>query len=226
MARRRVVVRQRVRIRIVRRRIGGAWGGSDPGPRRSGAGAALVALVAAAAVAGGASTAVSSAGSLGSGANVRAGTQVGPQRSQAARARLVARGVRVDAQATDDAADCAAHSYGEVRDFFRQRPCVALHRAAFQVRDDRGDVVLIAVSWVEMPDEAGARAFKTLVDVHGTGNATELSRERGRYRSVRFTGDAYASRRDGTVVANAQAQPVAPGTTGLALTSITSELVR
>jgi hypothetical protein len=43
------------------------------------------------------------------------------------------------------------------------------------------------VSWVEMPDEAGARALKQLVDGNGTGNVTELSRERGRYRTVRYT---------------------------------------
>jgi len=77
-----------------------------------------------------------------------------------------------------------------------------------------------------MPDEAGAAALHRLVDTHGTGNLTELSRERGRYRSVRFTGDLYASHRDGTVVANAQLQPVARGGAGLALTSIVTAAVR
>jgi hypothetical protein len=50
-----------------------------------------------------------------------------------------------------------------------------------------------------------------LLDADGTGNMTELTRERGRYRSVRYTGDAHASGRDGTVPVNAQAQPVARG---------------
>jgi hypothetical protein len=42
----------------------------------------------------------------------------------------------------------------------------------------------------------------------GTGNITELSRERRRYRNVRFDGEHYASRREGTTVVNAQAEPV------------------
>jgi hypothetical protein len=188
----------------------------------------FVALVAAIVVAGGATTAaVSSAGSAASGAALtRAGTKAGPERSRTARVRLVQRGVRIDAQATADADDCAAHSYGEVYNFFLQHPCVAMHRAGFQIRDRKGEVVLVAVSWVEMPNEKDARALKALVDVHGTGNVIELTREQGRYRTVRYTGDVYASRRDGTVVANAQAQPVAPGVTGLALTSLATDLVR
>lgn len=57
-----------------------------------------------------------------------------------------------------------------------------------------------------------------LLDADGTGDITELTRERGRYRSVRYTGEAYASGRDGTVLVNAQAQPVARGRAGLVLT--------
>ncbi len=82
------------------------------------------------------------------------------------------------------------------------------------------------VAWVEMPTEAEAGSLKQLLDTGGTGNVTELSRERGRYRTVRYTGDAYASSRDGAVVVNAQAQPVARGWTGLALTSIVTNAVQ
>jgi hypothetical protein len=78
--------------------------------------------------------------------------------------------------------------------------------------------VLLAVSWVEMADEATARELRRLLDADGTGDITELTRERGRYRSVRYTGDAHASGRDGTVLVNAQAQPVARGRAGLVLT--------
>lgn len=83
-----------------------------------------------------------------------------------------------------------------------------MHRALFELRDARGDVVLIAVSWVDMGDEATARGFHRVVDGSGTGTVTELSRERGRYRSVRLTGDIYEPRCEGNVVAYAQAQPV------------------
>ena len=172
--------------------------------------------------------------SAGSGTSVSAGAssgargqaRVNSRNSRAAEARLVARGVRISGRNTDDAGDCVRHSYGQVREFLRRHPCVGLHRAHFEIRDRNGDVVLLAVSWVELSDEATARDFHELVDTHGTGNITELSRERGRYRSVRYTGDVYASRRDGPVVVNAQAQPVARGGAGLALTSLVTAAAR
>lgn len=45
------------------------------------------------------------------------------------------------------------------------------------------------------------------MDRPGTGNITELSKEQRRYRSVRFTGEHYASLLDGATVINAQAEP-------------------
>lgn len=125
----------------------------------------------------------------------------------------------------DDASDCAAHSYGAVREFFRTHPCTSLRRAQFEVRDRNGDVALVPVAWVEMPTESAARRLKELMDTGGTGNVVELSRERGRYRAVRYTGGVYASRRDGTVVVNAQAQPVARGWAGQALTIVATNAV-
>jgi hypothetical protein len=67
------------------------------------------------------------------------------------------------------------------------------------------------VAWVDLPTEASAREFHALVDGDGTGNVRELTRERGPYTDVRFTGEHYESARDGTTVVNAQAQPVEPG---------------
>lgn len=219
---------------MFQRRIGGAGGGSDKGRAGGGAvvavglgitlavGAGGTSVVGEAAGAGASSVSVSS----GSSAVPRGRARIGTQRSQAAQVRLTRQGVRVRSRLTDDAVDCAGHAYGQLRDFFRSHPCVGLHRALFDIRDRRGDVILLAVAWVEMPDEAGARALHRLVDADGTGNITELSRERGRYRSVRFTGDLYASHRDGTMVTNAQLQPVARGGAGLAFTSILTTAVR
>jgi hypothetical protein len=140
-------------------------------------------------------------------------------------ARLSARGVRATVRLTDDGTDCAANSYGAVREFFEQHPCAALYRSVLEVRDREGDVVLVAIASVEMPDEVQADDLKSLLDSPGSGNLTELSRERGRYQTVRYTGDAYASRREGDVVTNAQAQPVAKGWSGLALTTIATNAV-
>jgi hypothetical protein len=121
---------------------------------------------------------------------------------------LERQGLRVEQRFTSDDADCAARSYGLVREFFRENPCSALFRALFEVQVEPGVVVLVAVAWVDMPDVTQARKLKDLVDRDGTRNITELSRERGPYRDVRFAGEHYASIRDDTTVVNAQAQPV------------------
>jgi len=212
------------------RRIGGPEGGSDKGS--GGAGTVVAAIGIAVAVGAGGTSVVGGAvgsrtsASSGVSSGARSQARVSNQNSQAAEARVVARGVRVTARVTDDTTNCVEHSYGQIRDLLRRQPCVGLHRAVFELRDRNGDVVLLAVSWVEMADEATARDLHQRLDTHGTGNITELSRERGRYRSVRYTGDAYASHRDGTVVVNAQAQPVARRVSGLALTSIVTHAVR
>lgn len=206
----------------VARKIGGPGGGSEKGS--GGAGTFLIAGALAVVLAAG-GTSVIGAGSSVSG-SARSQSKVNSQRSTAAEARIVARGVQVRARITDDSDDCADHAYGQVQEFLRENPCVGMHRALFELRDAKGDVVLIAVSWVDMGDESTARELHRLVDGSGTGNITELSRERGRYRSVRFTGDIYESRREGTVVSNAQAQPVGRGATGLALTSIVTNALR
>ncbi|GAA4971090.1 hypothetical protein GCM10025792_12990 [Pseudonocardia tropica] len=134
-------------------------------------------------------------------------------------------GIRVSGRLEDDSGDCAANSYGRVRQYLLAHPCSSLRRAQFEVRDSKGDVALVPIAWVEMPTKAEADALKQLMDTGGTGNITELSRQRGRYRTVRYTGDAYASRQDGRLVVNAQAQPVLRGWTGLALTSIATNAV-
>jgi hypothetical protein len=149
--------------------------------------------------------ATASSGSTGSSAR---STNARQQDTVAARLRLEARRLDVRRPDFDVTDDCVAHSYGKVREFFREQPCTALYRASFEVRDRRGAVVLVAIAWVEMPDARSASEYHELVDIHGTGNVTELTRERGRYQNVRFTGEHYESRRDGTIVVNAQAQPV------------------
>jgi hypothetical protein len=213
----------------VGRRIGGAGGGSDPGKKGSGglivAGALVVALGAggagAAGVVGGTGAAGSSAGTLSSGS--RSGGKA--RDADTITARLTARGIRAVAHLDDDSADCVDHSYGQVRDYLLEHPCRRLLRSVIEVRDSRGDVALIAVASVEMPDEQQADGLKSLMDEPGGGNITELSREQGKYRTVRFTGYAYDSRQDGTVVTNAQVQPVARGWTGLAFTTLATQAV-
>lgn len=121
--------------------------------------------------------------------------------------RLESRGLRVTERGVDADDDCAAHSYGEVRTLFVRQPCDAVYRALLEVGDGRAAAV-IAVAWVDMPDEAQAREYQLLVDRHGTGNVTELTKEGVRPTSVRWTGTRYASVRDGATVVNLQAEPL------------------
>ena len=129
---------------------------------------------------------------------------------------LQERGLEVEQRGVDAGGDCAAHSYGQVREFFVREPCTALYRAMFEVRDG-SDTAMLAVAWVDMPDAAEAREFQRLVDVHGTGNAAELTTGGG--PSVRWTGEHYESVRDGVTVVNAQAEPVGGDARGLAETA-------
>ncbi|CAO5258325.1 Secreted protein [Frankia sp. AgKG'84/4] len=140
--------------------------------------------------------------------------------------RLARKGLQVNGRLQNDGTHCADHSYGTVLEFFREHPCAALYRAQFQGQDKKGDVVLIAVSWVRMADQETAAVYKKMVDAYGTGNVTELSREGGKYRTVRYTARNYASGRRGNIVVNAQAEPVVRGWGGIALATIANEAAR
>jgi hypothetical protein len=76
-----------------------------------------------------------------------------------------------------------------------------VYRGLFEVRSARA-TALVAVAWVDMPDETSARQYQQLVDRHGTGNITELSTQ------VPWTGEHYVSTRDDVTIVNAQAEPV------------------
>ncbi len=103
--------------------------------------------------------------------------------------------------------DCAAHSYGRVRTFFRSNPCTSLSRAYIQIGDSE---LLVAISWVQMPDTSSAESYKRLVDTPGAGNVTELSRETTLYKNIKYTDGAHTSGFHGTAVWNVQVQPVFP----------------
>lgn len=131
--------------------------------------------------------------------------------------RLERRGLRADRRGEAFSTDCAAHSYGQVQQFFEDHPCDALFRALYEIRGAGGARVLVAAAWVDMPDAAGAAALKSLVDRPATGNITELSKEQRRYRSVRFTGQHYTSLQEGATVVNAQAEPMGDTATAVSL---------
>ena len=110
--------------------------------------------------------------------------------------------------AAESDSSCEPHSYGQVKDFFKSHPCKWLTRAYLAVHNGSLGEVLVALSWVGMPDGASAAAYKKLVDTGGTGNIMELSRDDGPYRAITYDGKFYKSGIEGMSVWNMQLQPV------------------
>jgi hypothetical protein len=203
-------VRRRVWIRIwsifiVRRRIGGRGGGSDPGPKSNkGTTVLLAAGLAVALGAGGTAATAGRTASVGASApsgstSARSQARTSSRKAQIARARLALRGAKLLSHTTDNSthidvpgersADeaCVENSYGEVQEFLRAHPCRALQRELYVIDDRPAGEVLGVAAWVEMERESVARELRCILDSPGTGNITELSREIRPYRSIRLT---------------------------------------
>lgn len=185
----------------------------------------VLALVGVAGVGAGADTAGAGASTVDSGSRTQGGSNSARGRARdrstvRTTARLVKEGLRVRERGVDASTNCVAHSYGDVQDFFRAHPCTALFRALFEVSDKRGGVALVAVAWVDMPDTDRARDLRVLMDRYGTGNVTELSRERG---GQRFSGEFYRSSREDSTVVNVQAEPVGRTRTALTLARVAAD---
>jgi hypothetical protein len=106
--------------------------------------------------------------------------------------------------------DCAAYSYGQVHDFFKSNPCKWLARAYVVLGDSE---ILVAISWVGMPNASLARRYKKLVDTPGSGNVTELSRDVTRYRKLKYGDGPHTSGIHGADVWNVQVRPIFPKST-------------
>ena len=114
--------------------------------------------------------------------------------------------------------NCKSHSYNGirkygVRDFFQEHQCKWVFRAylaTFSSNSAEDPGLLIALSWVDMPNVSLAESYKQLVDEYDTGNIRELSRDTGPYRKVVYSGKYYESGIDKTAVWNVQIQPVTP----------------
>ena len=129
--------------------------------------------------------------------------------AEAMKQQLESDGLQVRQMSTAENDDCAANSYGEVRNYFSDNPCQGVQRAWYEVSDDEDNAAVLSVAWVEMPDAEAANDLKRLVDRPGTGNVTELSKEDGPYQDVRYSGWYYRSDVDGATFRSVQAEPLA-----------------
>ncbi|MDQ7810211.1 hypothetical protein Q5425_41355 [Amycolatopsis sp. A133] len=101
----------------------------------------------------------------------------------------------------EKSADCAAKSYGDTKDFFTDSPCRSLVRALYTA-ESGGAKALVSVVVVGMPDSTQAKALKALTEKDGTGNVTDLVKDKTfagtGTPSVSGSDAAYASTVDGT----------------------------
>ncbi len=123
--------------------------------------------------------------------------------------QLESDGLQVRQMSTAESDDCAANSYGEVRDYFSGHPCQGVQRAWYEVSDDEDNAAVLSVAWVEMPEAEAANDLKRLVDRPGTGNVNELSKEDGPYQELRYSGWYYRSDVDGATFRSVRAEPLA-----------------
>jgi hypothetical protein len=127
-----------------------------------------------------------------------------------AEATLVANGHKVRLIATFEN-ECVTHSYGKVHKFLQSHPCDWLARAYLQIGEPDQGLILVAISWVGMPNATLATDYKRLIDTPGAGNITELSRQKRLYKNIEYsTGTTYTSGIHATAVWNVQVKPVFP----------------
>jgi hypothetical protein len=106
--------------------------------------------------------------------------------------------------------NCAAHAFGQVRQYLRRVPCRWMDRLLFTLEDKGGNTIAIAVAWVQFDTPAQAREFKRIDDIWGTGQIRPLPGASLGLPNIRLSGQHYASRRVGTLSVVAEAEEVAP----------------
>lgn len=105
------------------------------------------------------------------------------------------------------AANCVAHSFGDVQKLFARSPCRELDRTILALGDGSGGTIVVAIAWVRMPTSRAAQELKDLAHIQGTGNVAPLGAALLEMADVEFTGEFYDSDRRGalTVISEATA---------------------
>ncbi|PWW64451.1 hypothetical protein [Actinokineospora spheciospongiae] len=165
---------------------------------KGGAGVVVIGAAGALVLSGGTGAGVGGLGTEAAGAadsvSVQARNSSRKTKSDSEWKRLRLRKVRED---VENALDCAANSYGQVRDFFLRNPCKSLDRTLITLADPSGGTFVVSVSWVRMRAKNDVRPLKDLIDTDGTGSVHALGWPLLKSRGVRFTGTPFRSRPTG-----------------------------
>ncbi|MFL6123190.1 hypothetical protein [Actinophytocola sp.] len=73
--------------------------------------------------------------------------------------------------------DCAAHSYGATKTWFKSNPCEHLSRQLFVTRSKDGRTVYVSVSVVTMSESAKAGDLQGITDTDGKGNVADVVKD-------------------------------------------------
>jgi hypothetical protein len=103
---------------------------------------------------------------------------------------------------------CAVQSYGQVQQFFLRTPCTSLDQMLLALSDAQGNALVVSIMWVKMPSTDDADELKKVEDTFGTGDVTPFATEALQLGGIKFTGQHYASRTDGSLVVIAETEPV------------------
>lgn len=217
------------------RRIGGAGGGSDPGPRK---GAGVVAVGAAFAIfAGGAAeTGIG----VGVGGEAAGGSAVSDSVAESRTPRdLTARtsratrsakrgkpaeawrrmGLKRIKKSTVRYAKCVAGSTGTVQRFLAHTPCRSLHRMLVVVGNASASVIT-SVVWISFRTRHRAADFKRVEDVPGSGDITPLAAAVLGMGGIEFTALHYHARRSGSTITIAETEALSGRPSDRALDAI------
>lgn len=103
---------------------------------------------------------------------------------------------------------CAVQSFGQVRQFFVTHPCKKLSQVVYALRDKDGDDIVGTVMWVTMPTADDAMQLEQVEDTYGTGDVTPFTTEILGVAGIKFTGQHYRSRRDGSLFVISETEPL------------------
>ena len=113
----------------------------------------------------------------------------------------------IDRQVKNDLR-CAVQSFGQVQQFFVSHPCKKLDQVVYALEDSNGNVIIGTVMWVTMPSAGEAEQLQQVEDTYGTGDVTPFTSEILGLGGVRFTGQHYRSRLDGSLFVISETEPL------------------
>lgn len=115
-------------------------------------------------------------------------------------------GFKIAKEAVKSELRCATASFGRVQQFFLAHPCRKLDRQVIAVGDGAGNTVAVSIVWVRMHSSEQVSQLKEVIDEHGSGDISPLGGAALGVAGLKFTGEHYDSREDGSLLVIAETE--------------------